>query len=197
MLVEGPYGSASYFPDLSAGGFGVVLLVAGGVGATFTLPIYRDLCRRRGGAGEGGVRMVWSVRGREEARWGLEMLGGEGREGMDVYVTGQGAGRGTRREASEGGDGDGDGDVELEEQVGLLGGAGDDGEDLNTKDMIIHQGRPDLRAIVQEVFEQHRNGKMAVLVCGPSGMGKALRKEVGVWVGRGTEVFWHAEEFGW
>lgn len=200
MLVEGPYGSASYFPDLSLAGFEGVLLVAGGVGATFTLPIYRDLCLRRGSAREGKVKMVWSVRRREEVRWGLEMLGDEGMEGMEVYVTGHGTGLRTGTGASADGNGDGDEDIELEERAGLLGGAGDgspgDGG-LNTKDMAIHQGRPDLRAIVQDVFERHGKGKVAVLVCGPSGMGKALRKEVGVWVGRGREVFWHAEKFAW
>ncbi|KAG7008684.1 hypothetical protein G7Y79_00004g012680 [Physcia stellaris] len=186
VLVEGPYGSASYFPDLSLAGFEAVLLVAGGVGATFTLPIYRDLCLRRGAAREGGVKMVWSVRRREEMSFGLEMLGDEGMEGTDVYVTGQTG-------ASAEGNGDGDGDIELEERAGLL----DDDGGLNTKDLTIHQGRPDLRGIVRDVFERRGEGKVAVLVCGPSGMGRALRREVGVWVGRGREVFWHVEQFGW
>ncbi len=43
--------------------------------------------------------------------------------------------------------------------------------------------------------------RVAVLVCGPTGMGTALRREVGRWVRRGGpgrwDVFWHDEEFGW
>jgi len=58
-------------------------------------------------------------------------------------------------------------------------------------------GRPDLRAVVDEVFASGVSDRVAVLVCGPGGMGKSLRREVGRWVGEGREVFWHNEEFGW
>ncbi|KAL8796853.1 MAG: hypothetical protein Q9195_000936 [Heterodermia aff. obscurata] len=191
LLIEGPYGSASYFPDLSSADFSGILLVAGGVGATFTLPIYADLHRKRGGS-SGGVKMVWSVRRRGEVEWGLETVGEDGgRDGIEVYVTG------ARQEGGE------QAGVELEERAGLLGedGDGDGGEGPAGRQdgsvVAFHQGRPDLRAVVGEVFEQYGEGKVAVLVCGPVGMGRALRREVGGWVGRGKEVFWHAEEFGW
>jgi len=165
-----------------------VLLVAGGVGATFALPIYRDL-RRRGGR---GVSMVWAVRRREEAGGLVE----EG-EGVQVFVTGREGGRGL-------GDGEGEeGGIELEERVGLLGGAeegvggddaavGSEGEGHN-----YQMGRPDLCITVDEMFKSAEEGKIAVLVCGPVGMGRSLRKEVGRWIEQGREVFWHKEEFGW
>jgi len=35
-----------------------------------------------------------------------------------------------------------------------------------------------------------------VFVCGPAGMGRQVRKDVGRWVQRGRRVYWHAEEFG-
>ena len=56
--------------------------------------------------------------------------------------------------------------------------------------------RPDLKKIVDEVFQQGLEEKVAVLVCGPSSMARELRKHVGSWVGRGREVFWHNESFG-
>lgn len=61
----------------------------------------------------------------------------------------------------------------------------------------MREGRPDLRGIVDELFSHDRNERVAVLVCGPMGMGAAARKEVGRWVRKGREVFWHSEEFGW
>lgn len=71
--IEGPYGSAQYLPDLSdVEKFPRVLLVAGGVGATFTLPIYKDLLETRGGK---GVKFIWCVRHKQDAEWGRKLLG--------------------------------------------------------------------------------------------------------------------------
>lgn len=136
--------------------------------------------------------MVWAVRRGEEARGLVE----EG-EGVGVFVTGRERGRG--RGEVEGGEGG----MELEERVGLLGGAeegarGDHAADGNqVEGLDFQRGRPDLRMIVDEVFKGGEEGRIAVLVCGPVGMGRSLRKEVGRWVEQGREVFWHKEEFGW
>jgi len=187
LLIEGPYGSATYFPDFASPTFSRVLLVAGGVGATFALPIYRDL--RRGGR---GVSMVWAVRRREEAGGLVE----EG-EGVQVFVTGREEGGGL-------GDGEGEeGGIELEERVGLLSGTQEEIIEADSVEMEraqtidFQKGRPDLRMIVDEMFKGAEVGKIAVLVCGPVGMGRSLRKEVGRWVEQGRDVFWHKEEFGW
>jgi len=188
LLIEGPYGSATYFPDFASPTFSRVLFVAGGVGATFALPIYRDLRRREGR----GVSMVWAVRRGEEAS-GLVERG----EGVQVFVTGREGGGGL-------GDGEGEeGGIELEERVGLLSGPQEEIIEADSVEMEraqtigFQKGRPDLRTIVDEVFKGAEEGKIAVLVCGPVGMGRSLRKEVGRWVEQGREVFWHKEEFGW
>lgn len=131
-----------------------------------------------------GVSMVWAVRRGEEARG----VGVEG-EGVRVFVTGGGVGE--------------EGGVELKEREGLLGGeeegvGGDDAVDGDEGGGIgFQKGRPDFRMIVDEVFKSAAEGKIAVLVCGPVGMGRSLRKEVGRWVEQGREIFWHKEEFGW
>ncbi len=162
--------------------------MAGGVGATFALPVYRDL-RKRGGR---GVGMVWAVRRREEAGGLVE----EG-EGVQVFVTGREEGGGL-------GDGEGEeGGIELEERVGLLSGTQEEVIEADSVEMEraqtidFQKGRPDLCTIVDEVFKGGEEGRIAVLVCGPVGMGRSLRKEVGRWVEQGREVFWHKEEFGW
>ena len=196
--VEGPYGSATYFPDFASSDFSRILLVAGGVGATFTLPIYRDLMVRRGGR---GVKMVWAVRRVEEARALLE----DG-NGVEVWVTGDRnvwRGRAIAEHRSSKSEPE---EIELEERAGLLGGAEEsDPQDDPTsaddrKDALsdVKQGRPSASAIADEVFESDfEGGKVAVLVCGPAGMGRELRREVGRWVKRGRDVFWHEEEFSW
>ena len=185
LLVEGPYGSAKYFPDL-ASNYDRVLLVAGGVGATFTLPIYRDLLSK----GKGSiVKFVWSVKREADAQWGVEALKeqceGTLPEGFELYVSRKASSIGSRR-------GKGDDSIELQEREGLLG------EEALTEE-TVRKGRPDIPAIVDEIFALARNGedKVAVLVCGPGGLGASVRKEVGRWVAKGRDVFWHAEEFGW
>ena len=151
--------------------------------------------------------MVWAVRRREEA--GVILEKGEGPE---LFVT-RGNGREAQRtrpplmkeraaQLEEGG-------VELEEQTGLLNGA-ENSEEVANKEgditdigrvddepFVFKRGRPDLRRIVDEVFAGGEEGKVAVLVCGPVGMGRVVRREVGKWVRRGREVFWHKEEYGW
>ncbi|KAI4187149.1 MAG: hypothetical protein LQ346_005542 [Caloplaca aetnensis] len=204
LLLEGPYGSASHFPALHT--YPAILLVAGGVGATFTLPIYRDLVERDNVAPD-QITFVWSAKAATDALWGMEYL----REGARVFVTG---GRGSRSDAAaaaarEEDEEDVEG-MELQERAGLMEHAEDDltpaaddredgrGEGGIPSHITIDRSRPNFAHIVNEIFTADPPpAKVAVLVCGPSGMGAALRRAVGVWVGRGREVWWHGEEFGW
>ena len=61
----------------------------------------------------------------------------------------------------------------------------------------VGTGRPDFRAIVGGIMERKGVRRVAVLACGPQSMVKNLRGELGTWVGKGVEVWWHAESFGW
>ncbi len=185
LLIEGPYGSARYFPDL-ASNYDRVLLVAGGVGATFTLPIYRDLLSK-GRASM--VKFVWSVKSETDAQWGVEALKeqyeGRSPEGFELYVSRKATSIGSRRRKP-------DESIELQEREGLLG------EEASLEENV-RKGRPDIPAIVDEIFALSRGGeeRVAVLVCGPSGLGASVKKELGGWLAKGRDIFWHAEDFGW
>ena len=189
LILEGPYGSAKYFPDFTQT-YDRILLVAGGVGATFTLPLF---CHLRDVGGEyPEAKLVWTVRDLEDATWGVEMLQeryGDRLEGVELYVTGRegpavrGVGWNGEMDDEEG--------MELQERSEQSMG----GENAR---MGAKRGRPDLRAIVDGMFESGDvSDRVAVLVCGPRGMGASLRKEVGRWIAKGRDVFWHKEEFGW
>ena len=186
LLIEGPYGSAKHFPDLATN-YDRVLLVAGGVGATFTLPIYRDLLSK---GKESIVKFVWSVKSEADAQWGVEALKehceGELPENFELHVSRKVSSISDRPRKA-------DDSIELLEREELLG---DEGASLEEN---LRKGRPDIPVIVDEIFALSRGGeeRVAVLVCGPSGLGASVRREVGKWVGRGRNVFWHAEEFGW
>lgn len=207
IIVEGPYGSAPYWPDLLKF-HDRILLVAGGVGATFTLPIYRSLLQnvgRESPALRSRIRSIWSVRRIANASWGLQYLQEDGIEaplgGFEVFVSRPFESSGETTEDS----------IELGERGQLLEGAEgvESGESRNDENnpifnnVKIHQGRPNLKHIVDDVFmnidKKSENGKLkvAVLVCGPTEMGRNLRKEVGRWTKKGIDVFWHNEEFSW
>ena len=197
VLVEGPYGAAKYFPDLTE--YDSVLLLAGGVGATFTMPIYRQLLAQKGQHSRpGSMRFVWTVRDKRDAEWGLKILtedSGTVPENFELYLTSQ---RNRSRSIGETANEIGGGGVELQEGQGLLAESNTLENDLDSmaKDRV-RNGRPHLGSLVDHTFSQKGGDSVAVLVCGPTGMGAALRREVGRWVGTGKDIFWHNEEFGW
>lgn len=224
-MIEGPYGAAATsFPDFLTDGFASVLLVAGGVGATFTLPIYADLMSRIAAPDHDkvNVRHMWAVRSLADTSWAAA----DSVRGSKIYVTAgasSGSGSGDRRRESRGqqeqeepfivkapDEEEGGEAIELQEQARLLSeseaaaaGDQDHGDHGATADAapprVLRSGRPDFRTIAAEVFTESGGGdkKVAVLVCGPKAMSRSLRREVAVWVRKGREVWWHEEGFGW
>ncbi|OTB18071.1 hypothetical protein K445DRAFT_20537 [Daldinia sp. EC12] len=188
LCIEGPYGCAKWFPNLAGPEFDRVLLVAGGVGSTFILPISSILLATRFlnhtqhlRMGDGyiinenpaaRVQMVWAVRGAADASWPLD----DGEDTLDdniqLFLT-QSVPR----------------DPTLHEAVEL-----DSNSYPNPRQ--IHK-RPDLRQIVDDFFRQGVEERVAVLVCGPEEMARELRSYVGAWVKKGRNVWWHNEGFAW
>ncbi|KAK6592563.1 ferric reductase like transmembrane component [Botrytis cinerea] len=187
LNIEGPYGTSRKFPNL-AEKFDRVLLVAGGVGATFTLPIYRAVKQEMENEGRiaSHVRMIWVMRDAAESSWALSSSPQnenseakiENNQGLELYITSPRTSHSTS--TSSFGE---PGSVEMHSLAS---------PSSNTK-----YSRPDLRAIVDGTFCQGLEEKVAVLVCGPTGMARELREHVGKWVEKGREVWWHDEGFGW
>lgn len=210
LAIEGPYGLfPRRFADLVSGKVDRVLLVAGGVGATFVVPVYRAL---KGEAPSLPVRLVWAVRQAGEATWALAEGEAEnvlGEEGVEVYITGAGAGDSSSGEDANivKGKGKNKGKAKVSVRVEKVGPA--DSQEGVELTHVVHdlqtgrslavgwhrRQRPDLKRIVDEVFTQGRRERVAVLVCGPHGMQRELRGSIGKWVAKGREVYWHAEAF--
>jgi NAD(P)H-flavin reductase len=202
LQIEGPYGLR--LPSFAQ--FDRVLLVAGGVGATFIIPIYRSILTSRLNAPNNtnlaDIRLVWSVRKISETAWALPIPETSGKEGnaremgaeQDLYITGSAS--------EDAGSGSGYKEVDQGESIEMMGereglvGDGDEGASLEEQGVQIKHRRPDLRDIVDETFSHGQSGKVAVLVCGPPGMGAQVRREVGRWVKKGKNVYFHSEEFG-
>ena len=190
LIVEGPYGASTRLPDFLL--FDRVLLVAGGVGATFIVPIWRHIINSRQRnylQKDGDVRFVWAVKKLVETSWAFPLKQrkskrGLGMEGVEIYVTGQSGVNGDEQPGEM---------FEMAERSNVMGENDDKG--LLAQGIAVKYMRPDLYEVVNETFSGHAE-KVAVLVCGPTSMGNQLRKDVGKWVRRGKNVYWHAEIFG-
>lgn len=207
LSVEGPYGPASHPDNLLQ--YDRILFVAGGVGATFIVPLYRqllgDLSPGKGSYRRQKVNFLWIARSMEDVLWALPADEKE-KEGFTERLrvcltknTDGIAGLSSNDDfAIEENDdqvplGDGEGGIELEEQRKPLMTDGP-GEKTGSG-LSVTAGRPDLTRIVEQVFSQSSTERVAVLVCGPTGLSRALRRDVGNWVRRGRDVWFHNEEF--
>jgi hypothetical protein len=201
VSVEGPYGTSNHSDELLR--CGRVLFVAGGVGATFTAPLYRqllsDLSPSPGAARRSKVKFVWVVKKKEEVMWAVEEGGAGFAERLRVSITGGGvhtdAGANDGRGFVVGGDdGDGEEGIELEERTKLLEGA-DETEGKNVEGLNVTSGRPNLAREVEELFSHAGEGRGAVVVWGPKELARSLRRHVAPWVRKGRDVMWWEETF--
>ncbi|KAF1958386.1 hypothetical protein CC80DRAFT_30001 [Byssothecium circinans] len=195
LAIEGPYGASTHFPDFSR--FDRVLFVAGGVGATFVMPIYRSLIdfHDPDHAGHPEIRFVWAVKKLADTQWAFPSpteeegsdTGSESHstDAVEVFVT---RGSGTGLHVIGNGD-----EVELEEADQLL--SMEEEMKKPRKGLVIKTGRPKIGAIVDEVFSQ--GSSVAVIACGPGRLTKKLNASVEQWVKQGHEVYYHEETFAW
>ncbi|KAJ9611544.1 hypothetical protein H2200_004728 [Cladophialophora chaetospira] len=188
--IEGPYGEASqYMPsllNLASPPNGPILLIAGGIGVTYTLPIYLSLVTSSANRGR-TIKFVWLIKTLADATWGIELLLAALREGktdslnVEIYVT-----TSTQSEASD--------KFEEVTSSGFLRAKGLRGENIGR--------RPNLRETVDEVFTTSAASpgsveEVSVFVCGPPGLSSSVRGIVGRWVWRdGRKVSWFEEVFG-
>ncbi len=203
LSIEGPYGAAARFPHLSTD-FDRILLVAGGIGATFTLPLYRAIASENPSA---KVEMVWAIRSAGDATWAV--TGKEAQallkdNNLQMFVTGDmassdGQGRGSGRQAA--------GRRTNGAAQGTATGASDEEGEVELSAMYRdrrrgrytaqhNRKRPDLKEAVDDLFKHGQEERVAVLVCGPKEMAREVREHVGVWVKKGRAVWYHREGFG-
>ena len=215
IALEGPYGASNRLPDLTD--FDKVLLVAGGVGATFVMPLYRAIAEYHDTTpGATQVRFIWAVQKLADTQWAFPEVTteeGAGQNGereeavsngllhkaatVEVYVTR--ASGGSQHAAPSTGpifavDDDEEGEqFEMQENEQLLGE--EEQMERPRKGMVVKTGRPQMREIVDEVFS--RGMRAAVICCGPKRLTADLKRSVEVYVKKGHDVYWYDETFGW
>lgn len=174
LNILGPYGPAGIaFPSLPSRGYNRILLFAGGVGATFALPIYRAISHE---APFAQIKLIWAIRSAADATWATAApsTGGDGSgsvlddDNVQLYITGD---------------------------MGLTDGS-TDGVEMSSFGRGNHK-RPDIRKVVNDAFQARQEDAIAVVVCGPVELAKDVRASVRPWVMKGRKVWWHNESFGW
>ncbi|KAF2657073.1 hypothetical protein K491DRAFT_655489 [Lophiostoma macrostomum CBS 122681] len=185
--LEGPYGASARLPDFAR--FDKILLIAGGVGATFVMPIYRSILEA--GDSSHPLRFIWATRKLSETQWAFPMVDDDEpamespTHAVEVFVT-QPVGPDLQvSEAAE--------DVELAEDDQLL--SMEEQMEKPRRGVLLRAGRPQIRAIIDE--ECSKASKVAVIACGPKAITTTVSDSVERWVSRGLDVYWHDETFGW
>lgn len=209
FAVEGPYGVSDHSESLLQ--CDRVLFVAGGVGGTFIVPLYRqllaDLSPSKGSSRRQKVTFLWIARQMADVTWALPKSSND-REGfserLKIYLTGASARDGTssggnvanvednhRNQAyAETADG-----IELEERKNLLSGESDGVIEDGRNGLAVHAGRPDLKKIVDDILSHGTSEKIAVFVCGPKNLSRSLRRELRRWGANGRDISYWEEEF--
>lgn len=184
--LEGPYGEAQiYMPNLLKQikeKHSSFLLVAGGVGATYALPIYKALLDA--GAKSSNVRMIWVVRKEEDIKWATPfMVRNKDTSPIIVHMTQPNA---VSPKASS------------EVQIQIPSRPEFDGhvDDLFNERLSPRKDGKGFHRHLKDASELSHD-PVTVMVCGPCGLSRAVRKAVGKHVhGYGRDVTWYDEQFG-
>lgn len=207
ITVEGSYGLNTHEDRLLQ--YDRVLFIAGGVGATFIVPLYRqllaDLSPGKGSYRRQKVNFVWIARTKSEVTWAVPANPREKEsfvERLKICLTGPDSeGDGSPMSYDDNIEGaavdENEDGIELEEQKQLLSDVaqsnGNGAADVD--DVSIYTGRPDLRRLVHETLSHAGNERVAIVVCGPKTLSRSIRREIAPWVKRGREIWFHDESF--
>ena len=206
LAIEGPYGLNTLDDKLLQ--YDRVLFVAGGVGATFVLPLYRqllaDLSPGKGSYRRQKVTFIWIAKSESEVAWAIPTHQREKDgfvERLKVCITGAStSATGVDENGMDYNDGGAeavfineDDGIELEEQKQLLA---DGNEPATTRnDLPISIGRPDLRRLVHQALSHGNSERVAIVTCGPRALSQSLRREIAPWIKRGRDAWFHDESF--
>ncbi|KZF21988.1 hypothetical protein L228DRAFT_283189, partial [Xylona heveae TC161] len=164
ISIEGPYGSSRQFATLSME-FDRILLVAGGIGGTFILPIFYALQDNIDAEDKGADRVTftWSMKSVAEIGWLNDLEEGQPlvqNKNVKIHLTQNDSLTSSFNDAVSAADGS----IEMQ----IL-------HDLAE----VENGRPDLKKLVDDIFNSTSQQQVAVLFCGPLEMGRELRTYIG------------------
>ncbi|KAF4445517.1 hypothetical protein F53441_10770 [Fusarium austroafricanum] len=156
LNIEGPYGTiGKTFNDLITSGISRILIVAGGVGATFAVPLYHAILAENSAA---QVQLIWAIRSAGDATWAASSPTGKSLlddDQVQLFLTG---------DMGVSNDSDNAAGVEMSNL-----------SQQNTRPAVQNSKRPDLQKIVDDTFQKGQQDSVAILVCGPAEMARELQ----------------------
>ena len=200
VMLDGPYGGLKH---KSLAAFKQVLLIAGGAGAGFTLPLLESFLQEAKTADLSGntassLKVVLAVKSEGEYKWYAsvvqELLSSytstRDLVRLEIYVTETGSRNEVLAKDEEEGNSD-------DSPYGCTAEAA-----KYTQISLQHGHRPDLPSIIGETQVGAKQGSVAVAVCGPSSMLFDVRQAVATaqtacFHSKQREVYLHSEHFSW
>ncbi|KAG1731750.1 ferric reductase NAD binding domain-containing protein, partial [Suillus lakei] len=207
VFVDGPYGPS---PDL--GSYDTSVLVAGGSGVSYTLPVFLNIIERvrKGKSSCTRVVFIWSIRGAEYVQWieealikAVELAPPSLTVSIRLFITGSSS---TAQSNSS-----------KEDNSTLASSSEKKGSPehivtrrdslsssfLSLRGVKMEAGRPNLDALLKEEVSV-TSGRMSVSVCGSQGIARAVRHALRFPVSGpssilsgGPSVTLHVESFGY
>ena len=194
---EGPYGALGHrFQRLMKSGTNRFLLIAGGVGASAMMPLYRAILAYNPDA---RVDFIWAIKNASEATWPISPAHTKSitdDPNVKLYLTGEIDIPYSPRASGEEEDEIDGLTLEMDEISTEAGGGSTRNDSTATLVPLSNKRRPDLQHIINDTFTQGDEA-VAVAVCGPQSMSRDVRKWVALWAARGKDVWYHDETFGW
>ncbi|KAL0062973.1 hypothetical protein AAF712_010104 [Marasmius tenuissimus] len=173
VLPDGPFGGLGH--DISI--YDHVLLVAGGTGVTFVVPVLQDLIRK-------SIHVLWSVRDEESLSWMIKDIEAAAAKALYASVTIQLHVTGRRRNSAS------DSDRESRDDSKATG---------NSK---YHFGRADVPSIVRAAGADSRT--VGIAACGPETLTydvrnavTSLQRDIALGKAGRSEVYLHTEDYAW
>lgn len=201
-LIDGPYGATH--ADFAA--FDTAVLIAGGTGVTFTLPILMDLAQRfaRGRLPLKAIEFIWVIKSAACTAWidaelklAAEKLHNAGVEvSISTFITRDG----TLVEENEQLEAAGEKTSPSNDKVLSISSANLPPTSSATSLVHTFSGRPDVQLVLRDAFARS-DGEMGVAVSGPIGLATCVKKQVASMtlgsVSSGKGIYMHSENFGW
>jgi len=216
MILDGPFGAAGTFPPFK--NFEQVVFISGGVGATFTLPLWLHMHNTSSAKNnKPKTRFIWSVKSLQDMQWAIDELTTVPKCQIQIHVT-----QTSQKPDSSSSSMESKEDIELTDnevsRQRLLSANDDDGEDdnddskgtLDSNDRMtsmdelkeqlpsatVSLGRPNLMELLNETTLLSKKGNVAVLVCGPIGLNQSVKAVIEKYREPERVWFW-SESFGW
>ncbi|KAG5656270.1 hypothetical protein KAF25_004546 [Fusarium avenaceum] len=213
--VEGPYGT---LPDVS--GYGKVMLIAGGSGASFTVGVALNMLKKLDLDAEVDIEFIWMIRNLTYLAWfskHLETLHHNRRVSTKIYVTRASAADDIpQRQPSSSRSTSSSTSVEPDLEKEIFPVLDTARLSLDTKKRgisrpiapaesflpggtNIYLGRPDVDFLVKELMENTpSNSRVLVMGCGPKTLMSTVQNATsGCIMDNGAGVELHLEQFGW